>query len=143
MTRKILLGLALLSCVAVRALAQQFPDPCQSNAKISASIGQSTPTTLITGATARKNYICSIGVVGSDAESLSLIEGSGTNCASTPLALIGSLTAASGLSLAANGSFVLGNGSGTVAAGTHTNYNVCLLQSGSGRVSGVLMYVQQ
>lgn len=143
MAKRTLLALALLSCVAVRAFAQQFPDPCQSNAKVSVSIGQVTPTTLITGASARKNYICSIAVVGADAESVSLIEGSGTNCASTPLALIGSLTAASGLTLATSTVLAIGNGGASVAVGRTANYNVCLLQSGTGRVSGVLVYVQQ
>lgn len=141
--KKLLLAGAVLLCLAGHASAQQNSDPCQSNAKTTAPISQATSTTLLSGAAARKNYVCGIVIIGSDAENVSLIEGSGAGCAASPLALIGNLTAASGMNLPANGGFALGNGGATVAAGSNANFNVCLLQSGTGTVGGVLIYVQQ
>lgn len=132
---------ALLLCTAVHA--QQFNDPCQTSPKVSVPFTQAASTTLVLGSSARKNYICSVAVVAPDAEKLSVVEGTGTACATSPLALIGGTIAASGISLTANGVFTLGNGSGTVAAGANANFNVCLLQSGTGFVAGVLMIVQQ
>lgn len=143
MVKKIFLASALLLCTAVWAFAQQFADPCQSNAKISVPISQATSTTLFSGASARKNYVCSVAVVSPDAEKLALIEGTGTVCATASLGLIGPTTVASGLSLAANGVLALGSGTATVAAGANTNFNVCLLQSGTGFIGGVMTYVQQ
>src|SRR5690349_19546557 len=126
--RKSLLTLALLSTVALNAHAQQLLDPCQLLAKTAKPISTATTITLLfTGAPSRKNYICSLALVSPDAEKLSIIEGNGLNCATTPITLAGGPTAASGMSLAANGVLPIGNGSTTVAAGSSTNTNVCLL----------------
>lgn len=142
--KKLILALALLACTAVCAFAQQSSDPCQIGVKIATPITITTPTTLINGAAARKNYICSFVAVPSGAETVSLVEGTGNVCATSPLALIGGATAASGLALPTNGILAVGSGSGTIAAGTNANFNVCLLKSGTtNRVSGVLIYVQQ
>lgn len=142
--KKLILALALLACTAVCALAQQSSDPCQTGVKIATPITVTTPTTLINGASARKNYICGIVLVPAGAETISLVEGTGNVCATSPLALVGAATAASGLALPANGILASGNGLGTVAAGANANFNVCLLKSGTtNRVSGVLIYVQQ
>lgn len=139
--KKLFLALAALAfCTA--ALAQQLVDPCALNPKTSVAISQSASTQLFSGAAARKNYICAFSVVVPDSEKLALIEGTGSVCATTPLALIGPTLAVSGLSLAANGQLTLGNGSATVAAGVNQNFNVCLLQSGSGLIGGVIDFVQ-
>ena len=47
-----------------------------------------------------------------------------------------------GLSLAANGGITFGNGQGTVALTTTASHDLCLFQSGSVDLSGVLTYVQ-
>lgn len=118
-------------------------DPCDAVAKTNFAISQATSTQIITGTSAKKTYICSIMLITGAAENVALTAGTGTVCATGASAIIGSTTVANGLILAANGGFTHGNGRGTVANGTVNADNVCLLQSGSVRVSGVLQYVQQ
>lgn len=118
-------------------------DPCQANAKTSVAISQTANTKLFSQVSAKKNYICSIMMVGADAENVSLVEGTGSTCGTGTAAIIGGATAAGGPNLAANGGFSLGSGVAAVAAGANNNFDVCLFQSGSGRIAGVLMYVQQ
>lgn len=117
-------------------------DPCQSAAKISFPISQTTSTQLISGTASKKTYICSMMLTGADAENVSLVMGTGTVCATGVAAVIGNTTAANGVQLAANGGFALGSGIATIANGVTNADNVCLLQSGSGRIGGVLTYVQ-
>jgi hypothetical protein len=120
-------------------------DPCTTLAKTSVAISQTGTAKLVTKTSAKKNYICSIMVVGADAENISLVEGTkvSTECDTSTAAIIGSTTAGNGPNLAANGGFTLGSGGYTIAAGANNNFDVCLFQSGSGRVAGVLTYVQQ
>jgi hypothetical protein len=144
MVKKTFLAAVLLLCTAVYALAQQALDPCQLNVKSSTSISQTASTTIFSGAASRKNYICSVAIVASGSETVALAEGTGANCATSSLALVGGAIAASGMALAANGAFALGNGSATVAAGNNANFNVCLLQVGTtSRLSGVITFVRQ
>jgi len=140
--KKTIAALTLLLCTAAYVGAQSNIDPCTGQ-KSTAPIAQAASTTLVLGSPARKNYVCSLAIVSPDAEKISVVEGTGTACATTPLALVGATTAASGMSLAANSVLTYGNGTGTVAAGTNANFNICLLQSGAGVVSGVMTYVQQ
>ena len=121
-------------------------DPCQANTKLTAAFSQTSSGTVITGTSAKKNYICSLAVIASAAMQLSLVEYSGTCTGGTPYATLGSTTAANGLPLAANGGLTLGNGGATVISGggnTNTAYNVCLLQNGAGTAAGTVTYVQQ
>ena len=118
-------------------------DPCEQQLKTNVAISQAANTKLISATSAKKNYICSIVLIAPDAEKISVIEGSGSTCGTSGSALIGSTTVASGMSLAANGGLTYGNGKGTVAGGVNTNYDVCLLQSGTGYVAGNITYVQQ
>jgi hypothetical protein len=118
-------------------------DPCQTSNKTSTPISQATSTKLFFGTSSKKNYICSIVSAGSDAENVSLIEGTGANCSGSTAAIIGGTTAANGINFAANNGFALGNGAAFVASGFTNNLDVCLLQSGTGRVAGVMTYVQQ
>ena len=82
-------------------------------------------------------------LVGADAENVSLISGTGTVCATNAAAMIGGTTAATGPNLAANGGFSHGNGASAIAISAVAADNVCLMQSGSGRVAGVMTYVSQ
>lgn len=142
--KKAFLALALLTAFCTSAWAQSFPDPCTSLAKATAPITQTASSRVLVGATARKNYICGLIITSSStAETFSVIEGSGSTCATTPIALIGAPTAASGLTLAANTPLQAGNGGAAVAIASRTASDVCILQSGSNRISGVLIYVQQ
>jgi hypothetical protein len=120
-------------------------NPCITGTISYIPISQTASTQLASlGGSSKKNYVCSIAVVGADAENVSLVEGTGTVCATTPAAIIGSTTAANGPNFAANGGLTLGNGAAPVAAGSLTSLNnVCLLQSGGGRVAGTLVLAQQ
>lgn len=118
-------------------------DPCQAVVKTSVPISQTTNTQLLAGTSAKKTYICSLMLIGADAENVSLVAGTGSVCGTGTAAVIGGTTAAAGPNLAANGGFAWGNGAATIAAGVTNADNVCLFQSASGRVAGVLTYVQQ
>lgn len=118
-------------------------DPCQAVAKTSVPISQTTNTQLLAGTSAKKTYICSIMLVAADAENISLVAGTGSVCGTGTAAVIGGTTAAAGPNLASNGGFAWGSGLATIASGLTNADNVCLFQSASGRVAGVLTYVQQ
>jgi hypothetical protein len=121
-------------------LAVSFPvnDPC-SGPKGNIAISQTANTRLAIGVNGRYR-LCSIFVVGADAENLSLVEGTGATCGTSTTAVIGGTTAAAGPNLAANGGWVLGNGQATVAVEVSAGDDLCLFQSGSGRVAGNLTY---
>ena len=118
-------------------------DPCQANAKLTAPISQTSSGTVITGTSAKKNYVCSVALFASAAMQLSLVEYSGTCTGGTPVALLGSTTAANGIPLAANGGIAFGSGVASVMNGSTNAYNVCLLQNGTGTAAGTIEYVQQ
>lgn len=121
-------------------------DPCQSNVKLPFNVSQTSSGTLITGTSAKKNYICSIVLLTSAAANVGLVEYSGTCTGGTAFAIYGSTTAANGPSFAANGGLTMGNGTATVLSGsgnTNTGYNVCALQNGSATVNIAGTYVQQ
>lgn len=117
-------------------------DPCQAVAKTSTAISQATSTQIISGTSAKKTYICSLALIAGAAENVSITAGTGSVCATGASAIVGSTTVANGLIIAANGGLTLGNGGATVASGTVNADNICILQSGSVRVSGVITWVQ-
>ncbi len=118
-------------------------DPCASGTKQSVAVSQTTNTQLIGQVSAQKAYVCSILIVGSTTANVSLVEGTGTVCASSTVAIIGGTAASSGPLISAAGGFAQGNGASYVAFTSGTNVNVCLLQSTTDRVAGVLTYVRQ
>lgn len=118
-------------------------DPCQTGTKLYVPISQTANTKLTSAGGSKKTYYCSIVTVGADAENLSLVEGTGSTCGTNTAAIIGGTTAAAGLNFAANSGFSHGSGVASIAAGVSNNTDTCLFQSGSGRVSGVAVAVQQ
>jgi hypothetical protein len=120
-------------------------NPCLTGTLFSIPISQTASTQLqALGGSSKKNYVCAFDVVGADAENISLVEGTGTVCATTPAAILGATTAANGYNFAAGSGIAKGNGVAPVAFGSLTSLNnVCLLQSGTGRVSGSLLLAQQ
>lgn len=119
-------------------------DPCSSLAKSNAPVSQTTSTQVITGSATKKTFICSILLMASPSETINIIEGTGSVCATSPAAVIGSTVALSGGSIIAQGGLTYGSGSGTVApAGASTADNVCLQQLSTSRVWGNISYVQQ
>lgn len=113
-------------------------DPCRDTVESVVIINQTTGTQLITGATGTRVYICSLALVTASAQNLALVQGTGTVCATGVAGLMGGATAATGFNLAANQELVIGNGSAAVVWTTANAVNVCLLQSGSGQVSGMI-----
>ena len=101
------------------------------------AVTQTASTQLITGVTGTRTWICGIVLVSATAQSISLVEGTGSVCATGIAGVIGGTTAS--LALAINGGF------SAVAAGPWVRTatladNVCLLQSGTGNVSGIVSY---
>lgn len=122
------------------------PDPCFGTARSYFSISQTASAQIITGTSSKKIYICSLNVgPNADAENVALVEGTGTVCATNTIAVLGTpaATAANGWQIAANGGLATNGGGGSMAATSVNADNVCLLQSGSGRVAGGGSYVVQ
>ena len=103
------------------------------------AISQTADTTLVSGTSSQYFYICSIILVAGAAEVVSLWEGTGTACGTGSTAILGSTTEANGLSLAANGGFTMVSGVPFLRTATTAN-DICLRQSGTNRVSGVITY---
>lgn len=132
--------------VNVKQVQGATPDPCFGTARSYFSISQTASAQVITGTSAKKIYICSLNIgPNADAENVSLVEGTGTVCATNTIAVPGTpaATAANGWQMAANGGLATNGGGGSMAATSVNADNVCLLQSGSGRVAGGGSYVVQ
>lgn len=104
------------------------------------AISQTASTDLKTSSA--KLHICSIVLVSASAQSISLVEGTGSTCATGTAALVGATTAANGPALAANGGFTAVAGVPWLRTATTADH-LCLLQSGSGNLSGVITLVDQ
>lgn len=109
-------------------------DPCGGR-RYSAPVSQ-TASSVVIPHTAGVIWICGGSVVGSDAEDISIVTGTGSACGTGTIAVAGGTTAASGMNFAANGGQIIPE-IGEVTAGG----DVCVLQSGTGRVAGFLSIV--
>lgn len=127
----------------VGALWVSQVDPCSSEAKLTTPISLTTDTVIIAAVASKKNYICAISIVAGAAEIVSITEGTGSVCATSEAALMGSTTDANGASFAANGGMAAIGSNSTVIAGITANVDTCLNVSGSNRVSGFVTYVQR
>lgn len=129
-----------------KAETVHFPtyDPCleQSHTYTPVSITAATNTQVITGATGKKIYICSIVLVAGTADNVGIVEGSGSVCATNTAGVIGGATATNGVNAAANGGFAMG-GQMAVAATATSGDNLCLFPSSAGPLSGHIVSVQQ
>jgi hypothetical protein len=104
------------------------------------SVNQTTGTTVITGTASQFLYICSIVLVSATAQNISVVEGTGTVCATGIAALVGGTTAS--VALAANGGFSSVAGLPWMKSKTAAD-NLCILQSGAGNVSGTITYTSR
>jgi hypothetical protein len=118
-------------------------DPCQSVAKTTTAFSQTSIANIITADANKTNYICAITIVASAAEVVSVVEDDTSGCGSLTAVLVGSTTAANGVSLAANGGFAVGNGESAVIKGSANNRYLCLAQDGADRISGFITWVQR
>jgi hypothetical protein len=104
------------------------------------AVNQTASTTVITGTASQFLYVCSIVLVSATAQNISVVEGTGTVCATGIAALVGGTTAS--VALAANGGFSSVAGLPWMKTKTAAD-NFCVLQSGSGNVSGTITYVSR
>ena len=102
-----------------------------------ANVNQTASATLITGTAGQRVAICGVVLVSDTAQNLSVVEGTGTNCATGVAGLLGGTTAS--MSMAANGGVSSIAGFPWLLTRT-TGNNVCVLQSGTGNVSGGITY---
>ncbi len=120
-------------------------DPCQDSALTRAAfnISQTAGAQLITGTASKQTYICDLFYVTATAQNIALVEGTGTVCATGAAGMAGGATAATGQNWAANQGFVKpATGYWQFKTATAAD-NVCLLQSGTGQISGGGSYVQK
>lgn len=123
-------------------------NPCQTVAGTTTaiSLASSGPTVVIPAAAGKKTYYCQIILNSSDAagETVSVVEGTGVNMATSQVALLGSTTSANGVLLAASGGgFVMGDGGYPVIRGKTNALDSGILANGSHRVSGSVTWVQK
>lgn len=118
-------------------------DPCASGTKVYTPISQTANAQLVALTSGKIIYVCNAFYNGSDAENISLVEGTGSVCAGATAAVIGAATAAAGNNFAANSGMAIGNGASSVAATATVSHALCLFQSGTGRVAGVIVTVTQ
>lgn len=102
-----------------------------------ATVNQTASATVVTGSSGNKIYICAVVLVSAAAQNISVVEGTGTNCATGIAAVIGGTTAS--IAVAAEGGFSAIAPFAWISTATAAN-NLCVLQSGTGNVSGVITY---
>lgn len=104
----------------------------------SAPINQTTNTVMVVGKAGQRVYFCTFLVISADAKLISLVEGTGSVCASNTLGIEGGASASASV-LAGSGWVELSDriqGFSMVAGN-----DVCLFQSTAGNVSGRFTYV--
>jgi len=101
-----------------------------------------TTSTPISVTASTQIYVCSLNLIAGVADNVALVEGTGTTCGTGTAGIAGGSTAATGWNFAANGGLTLGNGIGIIARTATAADNVCLLVSGSGQVSGNIVWAQ-
>jgi len=140
-------GTATFTLNASAGSAQPFPnDPCTNNAKTNGAFGTSGATNVqvVAPVSGKKIYLCSISIIAGAAAHFNVIEGTGGACTTAnEAAVYGSTTAASGMSLAANGGWTVGSGNGTIGQTATAANGICVLTDSSVQFGGNMMYVQQ
>jgi hypothetical protein len=86
-------------------------------------------------------YICSATLSNGNAaaQPVSIVEGTGTTCATNTAGVIGNSTAAGGVALAINGTATPGSGVGAIARTAVAGDNVCLFTA-AGPIGGVIAW---
>jgi hypothetical protein len=104
------------------------------------AISQTASAQVITGTAAQFLYICAIHFFSATAQNISIVEGTGTVCATGIAALYGATTA--DMPVAANGGMAPTAGLPYMKTKTAAD-NLCILQSGTGKISGMISYVSR
>jgi hypothetical protein len=140
-----LLLLLALVCLRSSVEAVNLPtaDPCSTLKKTFAKISQTANTQIITGASSKQTYICSLSLVTAAANNVALVEGTGTTCGTSTAGVMGGSTAATGWNFGANGGMAMGDGIGTIGQTATAADNVCVFVSAAVQLSGAIGWVQQ
>jgi hypothetical protein len=85
-------------------------------------------------------YVCGYNFGSIGGSTFSIVEGTGTTCATNTLALSGGTTAAAGIGLSANGVVNFGSGSGMVLKTAVAGDNVCIIMAGTGPLAGAMTW---
>jgi hypothetical protein len=144
MRRLMLISLliALAAMMTPEGARAQPADPCSLGQKSNAAISESASAVIIPGQAGRRAFLCFVFLGTAGAQNLSIVEGTGTVCATNQLIIMGG-PGATGPASQANGTFTLGNGGATIGFGTVIGNDICLLQSAAGLVAGNMIYVRQ
>jgi hypothetical protein len=134
-------GIVILLFMAVTAQAQTTTgDPCTIGRGTDIAFSNTASAVIIPGAPNQRVHICFLFIGTSGAQNISIVEGTGTACATGQKIMIGG-PGATGPASQANGTWIMGNGGGTITQSTVGGNDVCLLQSAAGQVAGSAMYV--
>lgn len=121
-------------------------DPCTNKTKLNKQFttNGTSSVELVAISSTTTIYVCSLAFIAAGATTVAFTTGTGTACASSNAAVIGSTTAniANSMSFAANGGMTLGNGSGTIAKGAAAGA-FCMVNGTNVYVSGNMTYVQE
>lgn len=118
---------------------------CQTGVLVWTPINTATgaTATIVAGSPNKNTYICKLYLQTTSANNVAIVEGIGTNCSSVSSGLFGGTTSSTGFIMPANGQVEL-NGDGSAWGVTATaGDNVCLINSASTQLSGVMVSVQQ
>jgi hypothetical protein len=137
-----LLALIALVAMSASAQAQSLAEPCSSGVKQNVPFSETASTVIIPGQPRTKTYLCFVFLGTAGAQNISIVEGTGTVCATNQLIIMGG-PGATGPASQANGTFTLGSGAASIGFTTVVGNDVCLLQSASGLVAGNMIYVRQ
>lgn len=119
-------------------------DPCSSLTRTPVVLNLTANTQLIAGTSGKQTYVCFIQFgLGSTADNIAMVEGTGTICGTTTVGMAGGNTSATGWNLQGYGSVTAGEGLAWAFKTATTGDSVCFLVSSASQVSGVVQYVQQ
>lgn len=125
------------------AAAQNNPDPCVTQTKLTLNINIAANTKLLSGTSGLKFYVCHVFIapVGT-ATNIGFATGTGSTCGTGTAGFItgGDGTAAKGANLAVNEGWIQGNGAASVAS-TAAGVDFCLNVSAANQISGTIQYV--
>jgi hypothetical protein len=149
----VLLAFPVVLLVAIGGMIESYVSPRSAHAASQfanilcdgfspVSITSATSTQIVTaGGPNNFVYVCSYNLNASAALTFSMIEGTGTACATNTKAMVGTTTATNGPSLASGSTINYGGGTGAVTKTQVAGDNVCLIPS-AGTLSGVVSSTQ-
>jgi hypothetical protein len=108
-----------------------------------AAISITGNTQILNGVSGQQIYICSLNLMSSAADSVSVVEGTGSTCGTSTAAVFGGTTAAAGWAMGPNGPPIqLGSGRSPVARTVSVGDNLCIFVSSGATLAGSISYLQ-